>query len=652
VRASPHGAAALPRAPDGPDGAPLARVRAATLELRRALAGRDAHAVAAVADATGDLSPRALAEGASPAQVAQLLRPWIEAWDDVLCGWWFADGDGPEHWRALLLPEGGWFPQRWFLFLPLWLRAVESERVGRTAAPRGLAGRPVDVQARALGRFLVRADGVVPADYARLHAELDPALRPVLAFWALGVHATSPWLHLDERVHANRAALVGDFARVHADAPVDLAADPLLGQAGYRSVYYEADPRAFVQALSERVLKPAFDAFCGSSGATSHPAGRGGVGVLLTTWNEHHAVRRSVGPLLDGLRATGPTAFGTSADRARFVAGVGSAWSTAPVRLDVRPAETIDEIAELARTVRAHDLDFLFFPEAALTNAARWLATQRLARVQATTYGHPVTTGSSTMDYFVGGELFEDDGARYRERLVLLPGLGHGVTPPPVPTAPRRRPVDDARCRFASLSTADKLNAPVLRAWDAVLDAAPAHSALEVLPAVHGARARSLAAGIGAWMRPGRATVVPTIPRIECLNRLVECDVALDAFPYGGFNSTVDALVTGLPVVTLEGPGMYGRSSAAVLRLLGIDAYTVARSPAEYVELARRLANDAGLRRELRARLTREHVLASLVDPELPAHFAAAVEWMRATGPGRPGPPVRVSAGEPVRPLT
>lgn len=622
------------------------RLRAATEALGAALGAHDLELCARVADETADLSPKLLAEQAAPAELETLVRPWIEAWDDVLTRWWFAPDGEPELRRALLVPTGGAFAHRRFLLMAFWLRACGSERVGRVDEPR-LAGRTLDEQACALGRFVVRADGAVAVDYARLHAELAPELRAALAFWALGVHLMSPLAQVDEAVRANRAALSRDFARVHARADLGLAADLLLSQSGYRSVYLDPDPLPFLRTLSERVLAPAFGRLVGP--AARAIAGTGGIGVWLGCWNEHHAVRRSVGPLLEGIRAAGPVGFWPTHDLATAEARLGPEWSRPPVRLAAVTAQSPSELAALAREIRARDLDLLFYPEVSLTNGSRWLSTQRLARVQATTYGHPVTTGSAAMDYFVGGELLEDGSARYRERLILLPGLGHSTTVPPPPSRARRRPVEQGPCRFASLSSHDKLNGGVLSTWDALLGGAPRGSELELFPGLDAARTRELASAIDGRVTAGRVTLTPKIDRIECLNRLQEADVGLDAFPYTGFNSTIDALSVGVPVVTLAGRGPYGQTSAAALRLLGIDAHTVARDPDEYVRLALRLAHDPGLRRELRARLTRDRLVRAVADPDLGAHFAAAVEWMRRTGPSRPGPPVVIRAGEPPR---
>ena len=53
-------------------------------------------------------------------------------------------------------------------------------------------------------------------------------------------------------------------------------------------------------------------------------------------------------------------------------------------------------------------------------------AALRLAPVQCMAWGHPTTSGSTQMDWYLSCEAMEPAGAQaqYDERLALLPGLG------------------------------------------------------------------------------------------------------------------------------------------------------------------------------------------------------------------------------------
>ena len=70
-------------------------------------------------------------------------------------------------------------------------------------------------------------------------------------------------------------------------------------------------------------------------------------------------------------------------------------------------------------------LDVLFYPDIGMDPVTYFLAQARLAPVQCATWGHPVTTGMPTIDYFLSCDAAEPEGAEthYSEILVRLGGL-------------------------------------------------------------------------------------------------------------------------------------------------------------------------------------------------------------------------------------
>ena len=68
----------------------------------------------------------------------------------------------------------------------------------------------------------------------------------------------------------------------------------------------------------------------------------------------------------------------------------------------------------------------LVFAEVGMDAVTYTLAFSRMAPIQCATWGHPDTTGSPAIDYFISSELLEtaEADAHYTERLVRLPNLG------------------------------------------------------------------------------------------------------------------------------------------------------------------------------------------------------------------------------------
>src|SRR6266403_2204989 len=79
-------------------------------------------------------------------------------------------------------------------------------------------------------------------------------------------------------------------------------------------------------------------------------------------------------------------------------------------------------------------------------------------------------------------------------------------------------------------------------------------------------------------------------------------DIYLDSIGWSGCNTTLEALVGGLPAVTMAGNSLRARHTYAFLKMMGLDEL-LASDFDSYVELAVRLARDAPWRHALRERM-------------------------------------------------
>jgi predicted O-linked N-acetylglucosamine transferase (SPINDLY family) len=79
-------------------------------------------------------------------------------------------------------------------------------------------------------------------------------------------------------------------------------------------------------------------------------------------------------------------------------------------------------------------------------------------------------------------------------------------------------------------------------------------------------------------------------------------DLYLDTIGFSGFNTAMQAVGSGLPIVTREGRFMRGRLASGLLKQMGLSEL-VAQSEEEYVATAARLVRDAEYGRQIRARI-------------------------------------------------
>lgn len=257
--------------------------------------------------------------------------------------------------------------------------------------------------------------------------------------------------------------------------------------------------------------------------------------------------------------------------------------------------------------------DVIVYPEIGMEPVHQGLAALRLAPVQVCLWGHPVTSGLPTIDHALVPDVLEpvDADAHYHERLVRLPGLGHGLAPPPPvasspPTAGLRR--DDpgaieilcAQSVFKLLPAQDAVFARILRG----LPTARLHlTPLVPDEAIAELRARMRPAFEREGVDPDTRVVVHGRMPLERFRALAAaCDFGLDTLGWSGGMSALDLLPLGLPIVAIEGPTMRSRQTAALLRWLDTPE-PIARDAADMVEVALRLGRDAALRERLRGQL-------------------------------------------------
>jgi len=270
------------------------------------------------------------------------------------------------------------------------------------------------------------------------------------------------------------------------------------------------------------------------------------------------------------------------------------------------------DFADWARLILSHQLDVLIYPEIGIDPTTAKLASLRLARVQATSWGHPHTSGLPTIDYYLSAEALEAPGAEahYSEKLVRLPGFGS----PYVPTA-----VAPAAPDLGALGL--RPDAPLLLCPGTPFKYTPRHDAVFVEIArrlgecqfvffmpeppqlVQRLRDRLTRAFAAAGLDlAAYAAFIPWQRRAAFYGLMQEADVYLDTIGFSGYNTAMQAIENALPIAAWEGQFLRGRLASGILRRMGLDEL-VAGTPAQYVEIVVKLARDAAYWGEVRERI-------------------------------------------------
>ena len=279
-----------------------------------------------------------------------------------------------------------------------------------------------------------------------------------------------------------------------------------------------------------------------------------------------------------------------------------------------------EDVAGARRSIAGAGLDVLFYPDVGMDPMTTALTFSRLARVQCTTWGHPVTTGIPTIDYFISSKLIEPAGcgSHYSEQLVLLDSLPtFYYRPQAVVAGPETVNETAARREVSRREFSLPLDSHVYLCPQSLFKFHP-----DFDPLLRAIAARDSAARIVLieaphahwtemlWHRlrenlnglSGQVTFVPRVDRPAFLRLLATADVLLDPLHFGGGNTSFQALGLGLPIVTLPSEFMCGRVTAGCYRKMEYET-CVARNADDYVELAVRLGTDPAFNALVRAQI-------------------------------------------------
>jgi protein O-GlcNAc transferase len=297
----------------------------------------------------------------------------------------------------------------------------------------------------------------------------------------------------------------------------------------------------------------------------------------------------------------------------------------------------------VAEMIRKDQIDILIDLAGHTSGNRLLLFARKPAPIQMTYLGYPGTTGLSAMDYRltdVHADPPEMTEQYYSEKLIRLPRSFLCYRPPS--DAPEVGPLpalSNGFITFGSFNHLAKINPQVVELWSQILKQIPnsrmliKNAGLADESARRELLARFAANGVESSRVELRGAAATHADHLRMYN---EMDITLDTFPYNGTTTSCEAMWMGVPMVTLEGQRYAGRVGLSLMTNIKLPEL-IAKSPAEYLELAVDLAGDTSALSEIRGTM-REWMLESpLMNGRrlawnLEFHFRAVwKEWAAAT---------------------
>jgi predicted O-linked N-acetylglucosamine transferase (SPINDLY family) len=272
--------------------------------------------------------------------------------------------------------------------------------------------------------------------------------------------------------------------------------------------------------------------------------------------------------------------------------------------------ESAGGLREWAQAIVRRQPDVLIYPEIGMNGLALRLAALRLAPLQVVSWGHPETTGLPTIDCYLSAADLEppEAQANYTERLVALPHLGCCYEPT---LSPGGRDPLGALPDGAPLLVCPGTPQKYAPQHDAVLSSIARRlgrcKLVFFTPRGGGAFPRFRQRLEGAFARAGLrlddcAVFLSWLDPADFQRLLQRADLFLDTIGFSGFNTAMQAIECGLPLVTREGRFMRGRLASGILRRMDL-AELVADSDEAYADLAEKIVRQPEYAKDLRLRI-------------------------------------------------
>lgn len=257
----------------------------------------------------------------------------------------------------------------------------------------------------------------------------------------------------------------------------------------------------------------------------------------------------------------------------------------------------------LTKRIRSDNIDILVDLAGHTGNNRLTVFARRVAPIQITWLGYPMTTGLSQMDFRLTDAVADPPGlteAFHSEILVHLQPCFLCYSPPKkIPSIKvKHRPVT-----FGSFNNFAKLTEKTVHLWAQLMNNVPTSRLL--------LKSRQFEDPVLAKMifdlfegRGVEQTRIELVGRVQSrqahLDFYNEIDIALDTFPYNGTTTTCEALLMGVPVVSRAGGLHAGRVGASLLSAMGC-MHWVASHENEFLDIAASLVNDRPSKSALRA---------------------------------------------------
>jgi predicted O-linked N-acetylglucosamine transferase (SPINDLY family) len=289
------------------------------------------------------------------------------------------------------------------------------------------------------------------------------------------------------------------------------------------------------------------------------------------------------------------------------------------------------DITELSDTdaielIRTYEIDIAFDLMGHTRNAKTNIFLNRIADIQINFIGYPNTMGSAEYEHIIADNylISNDDSNFYSEKIIFLPTCFQPNSLRHINSLTHESKVINFPFNtfvYCCFNTNAKISRKMLYLWVQILKETN-NSILWIY--IENCAMNNFINEINKIDSNimNRIVFAERTSYYDYLNRFKYAHVFLDTYPFGGGTTTSDALLSGLPVVTLAGSSFHNRMSKSLLLNLQLNEL-VTDSFEEYKNTAINLCNNSSAYHSIRRKLETAISDSVIFDPE---HYTKDLE--------------------------
>lgn len=264
---------------------------------------------------------------------------------------------------------------------------------------------------------------------------------------------------------------------------------------------------------------------------------------------------------------------------------------------------TENDLVSNRKQIAEQNFDIIIYPEIGMCQQTRFIAFSRLAPIQINTWGHSDTSGLPNIDYFVSSKFFnsEEDQDYYSEKLILFDSIGtyyYNIFDFFNNEIQLENQNDDFRKNIIEKTGIENPNIygciqifiKIHPFFIDMLNEILKEDENAVIVLLSSKKGDEDDAIITNYIQSKikcfeRIYFIYQVPFTQYAKNIKNCDLILDYYPFGGFNSTIESFLLGKICITQKSERISGKFTQGLYQKMGITEF-ICNSKKEYISKA------------------------------------------------------------------